>query len=257
MKTAEFDRAIWAGAHADVSRALEHLTAGTSLIVTFNWPIFSKTISEIGGRLLEDWLLCHLQKAFEGAAAQSGLCHSKYQVSPVAAREIGDVQITFEAKDERYRLFLSIKTSNLKARDETLAFYKLHGIAKKKPGESHPNLIAIERALAWYSNEQHVDAEIALLHVKYTVLLSADMKTARYVIQDDFMQPVSASRPHPLMLVRDISEENLSTGALGKGQLQLHRLANLKTTERTKAEFVKFVREFQQAKQTKKVRLYR
>jgi hypothetical protein len=42
-----------------------------------------------------------------------------------------------------------------------------------------------------------------------------------------------------IFLLRDISTNNLSYGNLGKGQIQLSRINNLRIDERNKSEFLK------------------
>jgi hypothetical protein len=237
MTRPTFDRSVWAVAHADLSHALDQ-AVGIPVVVEFGWPIFSKTISEIGGRLLEDWLLRRLQDAIDLRMSSGDLLGSRYRVSPVAAREIADIQVEFEIDGKAYHLFLSVKAANLNARDETFAFYKQYGILKKRPGQSHPNLISVEKALSWWSNDELADREIALLYLRYIVEFDEAGRSATFKIQNNFSSQEEVS----LLLIRDISAHNVSPiGSLGKGQIQLHRLTRLETTERTREEFVTFI----------------
>lgn len=53
MSEAEFSRDVWSAVHPALVGAIQWTIENRPLSITTSWPISSKAVSEIGGRLLK------------------------------------------------------------------------------------------------------------------------------------------------------------------------------------------------------------
>jgi hypothetical protein len=92
-------------------------------------------------------------------------------------------------------------------------------------------LISFEKAKDFYSDSSRAREDIAFVLIHYD-------PTIRGGDIDFKMKPLSIDS---IFLLRDIVDQNLSFGNLGKGQIQLKRISDIKIQNRTKVEFVDFI----------------
>jgi hypothetical protein len=192
------------------------------LQISASFDLGHKTVSEIGGRFIEEYITQALSRHFENSA--------DFRFEYLSSRSLGDYKIESRT-NSGYVLYVDIKAQHMTIREETEKYYKQNGITQKKPGESHPNLISYEKAKEFYGDASRLFEDIAILNVKYAPEISGGK--VDFKIQQMF--------PEQLFLLRTLSEANLSFGALGKGQIQLSRLNALAFNERNKSEFLDLV----------------
>lgn len=244
----DFSRDLWDQVRPAIFDAIEWALRARPLVFSANWTLSSKAVSEIGGRLIEDWLIANLGDGLTAVRDLGSLQCDAVRVVPVAGRSIGDIAVCIELHRQSYTLFIDVKAANTTARDETLRFYQANGILKKRPGEAHPNLISIPRAEQWYANPGNVRSDLAIFHCFYRPVFENNSVTF------DFMDTLG--KGSSLFLLRDISANNVTNGSLGRGQLQLTKVSKLQFTQRTREEFCVFLRELVAAKAEKRRRNY-
>ena len=181
-----------------------------------------KTVSEIGGRFIEEFVTQNLSAFFENSA------EFKFEFLP--SRSLGDYKIQSRANPQHI-LYVDIKAQHMTIREETEKYYKENGISQKKPGESHPNLISFEKAKNFYGDSNRANEDIAILIVKYAPAIEGKIVQFK----------VGRMIPENFFLLRTLSESNLSFGALGKGQIQLSRLNSLVFQDRDKPQFLDLI----------------
>jgi hypothetical protein len=203
--------------------ALGAAAKNNPLTLKASFPLGHKTVSEIGGRFIEEYAT----QALSGHFASN----KDYEFEYLSSRSLGDFKIS-SGVDMSHVLYVDIKAQHLTIREETEKYYKENNIAQKKPGESHPNLISFEKAKDFFTDQDRALEDIAIFTIKYAPKI--ENGTVEFNVQEP-------SSDH-LFLLRTLSESNLSFGALGKGQIQLSRLNNLVFENRSKAEFLDLVR---------------
>lgn len=195
---------------------------GSPLILKCNHAIGHKTVSEIGGRIIEDFLTSSLETAFNK--------DSQYIYQSTSSRSLGDFAIE-EKKSNPHRFFFDVKAQHLSIREKTLEFYREKSIDAKKPGESHPNLISFEKAKDFFSDSSRAREDIAFVMIHYDpTILRGDVNFKLRHLTDE-----------SIFLLRDIDEQNLSFGNLGRGQIQLKRINDILVQNRSKVEFIDFI----------------
>lgn len=249
ISTSEFDRDVWKCIHSDALAAFHWALRHCPLSFVPSWNISSKAVSEIGGRLIEDWLIANLEHGLRTIEQFGGSQCNAIRVIQVAGRSIGDIALEFSIRGCSYTLLVDVKANNTIARDETFRFYQAHGISKPRPGESHPNLISIPRAEQWFNNPSNITSDIAIFYCHYRPVHEGEQ------VRFDFTKTLSRDSDS-LFLLRDISATNLTTGTLGKGQLQLTRLSEVGLKQRTRREFLQFLSDVVAAKSSKKQIVY-
>ena len=95
------------------------------LVVSFSWSIESMQVSEIGGRLIEQYLCDQL------IANKSNSLFFKLQ----RRQAMGDIKCTYEYKDKKYEFYIDIKGKFLDQSTFTNQYYKKHNIAIDKEAE--------------------------------------------------------------------------------------------------------------------------
>lgn len=207
------------------ARTISELNAtltGSPLILKCNHPIGHKTVSEIGGRIIEDFLTSSLEKTFSK--------DSRFIYQSTSSRSLGDFVVEEKSSDP-HRFYFDVKAQHLSIRDRTLEFYRDKKIKAKKPGESHPNLISFEKAKDFFSDSSRAREDIAFVMIHYDpVILKGEI--------DFKIKPLSLDS---IFLLRDIDDHNLSFGNLGKGQIQLKRVGDIRIQTTSKLEFVEAI----------------
>ena len=198
--------------------------AGSSfpLQLSASFDLGHKTVSEIGGRFIEEYVTQVLSRHFQSSA------HYKFEY--LSSRSLGDYKIESRT-NSAFILYVDIKAQHMTIREETEKFYRQNGISQKKPGESHPNLISYEKAKEFFGDSSRVFEDIAILNVKY----------APQIVGGKVDFKIQQMSPEQHFLLRTLSEDNLSFGALGKGQIQLSRLNALAFIDRDKSQFLELV----------------
>ena len=201
----------------------ESLTS-KELSMSFSWELEYKAIGEIGGRLLEDFFVSKLEEA-----------NSKQDLiffEPVHARAMGDIKCLFSHNQKKFVYYIDIKCSYLKMRERTFEYYQKKNIKKNKPGQSHPNIMSVEKLKTFVEDEEHVNSDIAMLFIKYDIEKTSD----KFLFKVD-----SNLEQKCLFLLRDIGDNFFDVGNLGKGQVQMSKLDKLEFTTRGKKEFLEIV----------------
>lgn len=204
---------------SEILYALNQTIKSNPLRLRASFDLGHKTVSEIGGRFIEEYVTQILNSHF--------LSNKDFKFEYLSSRSLGDFKIESKSNTSLV-LYVDIKAQHLTIRDETEKYYKQNNISQKKPGESHPNLISFEKAKEFFADQSRALEDIAIFNVKYAPNIDKD--------EVDFNVQESCSEN--LFLLRTLSESNLSFGALGKGQIQLSRLNNLVFENRSKAQFL-------------------
>ena len=206
-----------------VIRGTNEFIKNKPLIINSSHPISHKTVSEIGGRILEDFISNAIKESLKG--------QEEYQLDNLSSRSLGDFCI--KNKNSNFgNFYFDVKSQHLSIRQKTYEYYKENGIDQKKPGESHPNLISYQKALEFYDDEGKSKDDIGLIFVKYDPEIQGKNINFNILPFD----------PTSIILLRDIDDGNLSYGNLGKGQIQLSRVNNIKMRERSKPEFIDYLK---------------
>jgi hypothetical protein len=192
------------------------------LTLSASYALSHKTISEIGGRLIEEYVSAILESSLRKGES--------FNLVPTASRSLGDFVIQYNSR-ETYRFYFDVKAQHLSIRERTAQHYKKMNIQAKKPGQSHPNLIAYHKAKEFFGDSNRLREDIAFLFIHYNPELVGN--TVSFNLRD-----LSDSS---ICLLRDISVNNLSYGNLGKGQLQLKRVNDLQLENRTRLDFVSLI----------------
>lgn len=211
----------------EVIRALNSARTSTPLHLSTSFELGHKTVSEIGGRFIEEYVTQILSISFER--------NSSFKFELLPSRSLGDFRIE-SRKDSGLVLYVDIKAQHLTIREETEKYYRANKIKQKKPGESHPNLISYEKAIDFYGDVSRSKEDIAILLVKYEPKINS--LTVNFEIKEFLVDS--------LFLLRKLSEINLSFGMLGKGQIQLSRINAINFTNRSKSDFLAIIQSIAQ-----------
>ncbi len=194
------------------------------LSMSFSWELEYKAIGEIGGRLLEDFFVSKLEEEND---KQDFIIFE-----PVHARALGDVKCIFKHDQKEFIFYIDIKCNYLRMRERTFEYYQKKGIKKKKPGQSHPNIMSVEKLKTFVEDEEHKNSDIAMLFIKYDIVKTN--QSFEFKIDPQLEQKC-------LFLLRDIGDDYFDVGNLGKGQVQMSKLDRLEFKTRGKREFLEIV----------------
>ena len=145
---------------------------------------------------------------------------------------MGDVKCIFIYNQKEFVFYIDIKCNYLRMRDRTFEYYQKKGIKKKKPGQSHPNIMSVEKLKTFVEDSEHVNSDIAMLFIKYDI--EKTNQSFEFKIDPQLEQKC-------FFLLRDIEEDYFDVGSLGKGQVQMSKLDRLEFTTRGKKEFLEIV----------------
>jgi hypothetical protein len=194
------------------------------LTMSFSWELEYKAIGEIGGRLLEDFFVSKLEEENNN--------QDFIIFEPVHARALGDVKCIFKHYQKEFIFYIDIKCNYLRMRERTFEYYQKKGIKKKKPGQSHPNIMSVEKLKTFVEDDEHINSDIAMLFIKYDI--DKTNQSFEFKIDPQLEQKC-------LFLLRDIGDDYFDVGNLGKGQVQMSKLDRLEFTTRGKREFLDIV----------------
>lgn len=194
----------------------------TPLVIRSSHSLGHKTISEIGGRIIEEYLV----DTFDNSATNN----STFSFQATSSRSLGDFAIE-SCSDKKHKFYFDVKAQHLSIREKTLEMYKSRMINAKKPGESHPNLISYQKVKDFYFDNERINEDIAFLMIHYDPIIRGG--------EVDFN--IKLLTANSFFLLRDLATENLSFGNLGKGQIQLKRINSVKIQKRSKSEFVEVI----------------
>ena len=217
-------RNSWKNFNIVLKNYLRKIISKQELSIILPWDVDYKTIGEIGGRLLEDFFL---NKLIEESKTDERVSFIR-----VKARSIGDLECEYLFNDMKYTFHIDIKCNYSMMRERTLEYYKKYQLKGTKPGESHPNLMAVSKLKKFVEDGHHNHSDIVELFFSYDIE-KKDNKV-NFIIEDEFSQ-------EKLFLIRDLGENNFTVGNLGRGQIQMYRFHDLKFEKRSIQEFLLLV----------------
>lgn len=185
-----------------------------------NWPISGRTVSEIGGRLIEDFVLLHLPQE---------LLKSKFDgeircCAPDSGRAIEDIAVHFTSTAGDICLLVDVKGHN-----------------ELQTG-SRPNLASIRKCIELYSDANKANTEIVVFYCRYQPSLA---KGGRSEAVSFNVLPTSFSKTG-VFLLRELSDSNMDPANIGSGgQVLLAREDKIILSNRSRANFVSLMNTFQ------------
>jgi len=189
------------------------------LKISFNWEVSDKTISEIGGRLIEDYILTSLPKkigvTIRGMQGRFEKCHI-----PESQRAMEDIAFTWVSPDgsETVDLLIDVKGHN-----------------ELKKG-SRPNLASIRKCKDFYtSNEKK---ELWIFYCRYTPVSKVCESTTNisYKIEDESFHEKG------MFLLRRLSDRNMDPADIGSGgQILFAREHEIELIDRSRENMVEFL----------------
>ncbi len=214
------------GMLVDALEATRSMLADTfrdhSLKASFSWSIGGRAVSEIGGRLIEDFALDAIAasvKRFEGST------FDRIDVEiPTSGRTVEDFALAFQRGSSRLDFLVDVKGHN-----------------ELRTG-SRPNLASIRKCLALYS-EPLASTEIIIFFCRYlpNIKPGERSRTLTLQIMDDSFRELC------IFPLRWLSRSNLDVGNIGAGgQLLLARENQVQLELRTRTEFVALLQLLQQ-----------
>ena len=120
--------------------------------MSFTWGLEYKAIGEIGGRLIED---CFVSRLEEENGKQDFIFFE-----PVHARSMGDIKCLLKSGTKEFVFFIDIKCNYIHMREKTFEYYQKKGINKKNPGQSHPNIMSVEKLKTKVLQEGYVNRAV-------------------------------------------------------------------------------------------------
>ena len=206
----------------DLNKLLQKSLEGKTLTVELNWNISEKTIAEIGGRLLEDYILTVVPEVLK--KNKSYFNKIKSCIIPKSQRSMEDIEFLWKDAESEisFTLLVDIKGHN-----------------EKKKG-SRPNLASIRKCRELYSGNEN-DKELLIFFCRYNpeVINKNDKTIISYNILDSSFDDKS------IFLIRHLSDRNLDPADIGSGgQILLARENEITLVKRSRKEFVKLLDNF-------------
>ncbi|MEJ6003858.1 hypothetical protein [Paucibacter soli] len=194
-------------------------TSAKPEIVT-NWAISGRTVSEIGGRLIEDYVLLHLPEELKKTSFEGRIeCDI-----PESGRAVEDIAVDFYAADWKIRLLVDVKGHNELQRG------------------SRPNLASIRKCIDLYEAKASSTTEVVVFYCRYVPSIGKMQRSKTVSLA---VQPSSFTETG-VFLLRQLSDANLDPANIGSGgQLLFAREHEVRIVDRSRAEFVSLLRQFQ------------
>lgn len=184
------------------------------------WPLSGRAVSEIGGRLVESFVLARLPH-------ELGLLPFDGEIAcdiPESGRAMEDIAVTFVTRTGRVRLLVDVKGHN-----------------EYRSG-SRPNLASIRKCLELYRSPAHAADELVVFFCRYQPSVHPEHHSEQVeynVLPESFTE-------QGIFLFRALSEANLDPANIGSGgQLLLAREERIALVERSRAEFVRLLEQLQ------------
>ncbi len=192
---------------------------GGELNISFNWEVSDKTISEIGGRLIEDYILTSLPKKMgakiEGIQGTFEKCHI-----PESQRAMEDIAFTWisPSGDRSIDLLIDVKGHN-----------------ELKSG-SRPNLASIRKCRDFYTSSEK--KELWIFYCRYTPVtnLCESNTSISYRIEDESFDD------RGMFLLRRLSDRNMDPADIGSGgQILFAREHEIELIDRSRQNMINFL----------------
>jgi hypothetical protein len=192
---------------------------GKELKITFNWGVSEKTVSEIGGRLIEDFILTSLPNELENELVNFSGTFTQCNI-PESQRAMEDIGFSWLASDGKTSIELLV---DVKGHNET------------KTG-SRPNLASIRKCKEFYSKPEN--EELWIFYCRYTPTVdnkSTDTKIS-YKIED------GSFTDNGMFLLRSLSDRNMDPANIGSGgQILFARENNITLIDRDRKGMLEFL----------------
>ena len=189
------------------------------LNISFNWEVSDKTVSEIGGRLIEDYILTALPKKMdvhiEGVRGRFEKCHI-----PKSQRAMEDIAFTWVSPNGEQTIDLLIDV-------------KGHNELKKG---SRPNLASIRKCRDFYSSCEK--KELWIFYCRYTPVttVSESNTDISYTIEDE------SFGDRGMFLLRRLSDRNMDPADIGSGgQILFAREYEIELVDRSREDMIEFL----------------
>ena len=188
--------------------------------ISVDWEMSDRAISEIGGRILEDFVLRHVAEV----AAELPRKHSRSLTVniPASGRTVEDFRLLCKIGDSTSELLVDIKGHN--------QFRK----------GSRPNLASLRKCRALYSNPSLVHQELVIFLCRYEPLV----RRSRRRTQVRYQVSVQSFDDRHVIPIRWLGRRNLDPANIGSGgQLLLAREESIIVERRSRADFVRLLEE--------------
>jgi hypothetical protein len=192
---------------------------GKELKISFNWCVSEKTVSEIGGRLIEDFILTslptELEVEFDGFAGSFTDCNI-----PESQRAMEDIAFSWLSPDGQTSIELLI---DVKGHNET------------KTG-SRPNLASIRKCKEFYESDEN--RELWIFFCRYTPKVETQLTDTNisYKIED------GSFSNNGMFLLRHLSDQNMDPANIGSGgQILFARENNITLINRDRQGMLEFL----------------
>ena len=205
---------------SDLRAALKALFADQPLRVQLSWPLGGRAVSEIGGRLIEDFVAARIDISLRNLERHS------YEAATVAlpstGRALEDFSVNWVADGATLVLLVDVKGHNELRRG------------------SRPNLASIRKCIELYSDPARRDHEPVIFFCRYRPSIAPNGRG------DDLSYDVlpESFGPTGLFPLRCLSAANLDPANIGSGgQLLLARENRIVLEERSREDFVALLRQ--------------
>ncbi|NQT71258.1 MAG: hypothetical protein HQ553_00640 [Chloroflexi bacterium] len=203
----------------DLIKLFSSALKGSELKISFNWEVSEKTVSEIGGRPIEDYILTslpnELNNEVEGLSGTFTNC-----TVPKSQRAMEDIGFTWLSPDGKKSIELLI---DVKGHNET------------KTG-SRPNLASIRKCREFYTASDK--KELWIFYCRYTPKVdgSSINTNISYKLEDGSFEEKG------LFLLRRLSDNNMDPADIGSGgQILFAREHEIELIDRDRGNMVKFL----------------
>lgn len=209
-------------ARQDLNTLFSSALKGVELKLTLNWIVTEKIVSEVGGRLIEDFVLMSLPaevaKPYKGFKGKFLGCKI-----PVSHRAMEDIEFTWESPGgTMIKLLVDVKGHN-----------------EKKSG-SRPNLASIRKCVVLYSSDENIELFIFFCRYTPTVVNHADTTAITLKIDD------LSFGAKGLFLLRRLSASNMAHADIGSGgQILFAKEHTIELMDRSRAEMIIYLQTLQ------------
>lgn len=200
--------------------SLQRCFAEQAPSIQATWKLSGRAVSEIGGRLIESFVLARLPHElsivpFDGAIR----CDI-----PASGRAMEDIAVIFESGQRRVRLLVDVKGHN-----------------EYRAG-SRPNLASIRKCVDLYESSDQASDELVVFFCRYKPSVHPDHyaeSVAYEVLPESFSE-------RGVFLLRSLSEANMDPANIGSGgQLLLAREDRIELVDRPREKFVIYLKALQ------------
>jgi hypothetical protein len=182
--------------------------------VKASWPLSGRTVSEIGGRLIEDYVLGCLKDSLESVRGPM-MCEVRI---PESGRAIEDIAVVFDDSESRLELLVDIKGHN-----------------QLRKG-SRPNLASIRKCIEFYGDPKRVNSEIIIFYCRY----EPSIPPGEHGSEIEYSVLPESFSDKGVFPLRYLSNRNLDPANIGSGgQLLLAREAEINFSIRSRSDFLK------------------